>query len=484
MESSAHLYAIVRNRPMLTDISTQQRALPHEEVLRLHDRPGPRYTSYPTADRFVEAFDAQEWTRALQWRGQQPTGHGQPLSVYVHIPFCESLCYYCACNKIITRKRERAQEYLDDLEREMALVNATLGIQALVTQLHLGGGTPTYLDDEGLAHLCKLLERYFSISPDAERAIEVDPRTVDELRLECLARLGFNRLSFGVQDFDLHVQQAVHRIQPFHLVRELMQSARSTGFDSINVDLIYGLPLQTRTTLMRTIEQTIELSPDRIALYGYAHLPSRFKPQRRIHDSQLPAANEKLAMLATSIEQLTRAGYVYIGMDHFAKPDDPLAIAHRRAGLHRNFQGYTTQGHTDLIGLGVSAISRVGTCYSQNTKSIDDYQQCVRAGELPVERGLAMSRDDVLRHAVIMAIMCHGHVDFESVESSHLIDFETYFSTELAHLRDLQKQGLVTLGERCLDVTAQGWYVVRTVASVFDRYLQADRSRQQYSRII
>lgn len=454
------------------------------ELLQRFDVPGPRYTSYPTADRFVEAFTATDYGQALVQRRMGPAGLTMPLSLYVHIPFCESLCYYCACNKIITKHHNRAVSYLRYLSREIDLHTAQLGQGQTVTQLHLGGGSPTFLSDDELRELMAMLRRSFTMVPGGEYSIEIDPRTVDGSRLRALADMGFNRLSFGVQDFDPDVQKAVHRIQPFEQVSELMAHAREVGFDSINVDLIYGLPRQTPESFARTLAQVTQLKPDRIALYAYAHLPERFKPQRRIVSADLPGAAAKVAMLSQSLAAFMAAGYVYIGMDHFALPNDALAVAKRQGRLHRNFQGYSTQPDCDLIALGVSAIGRIGATYSQNAKTMEEYCDLLDQGRLPVVRGLALSRDDLARRAVIMALMCQGQVLFESIELAWLLDFRSYFSAELEQLRSLADAGLVLLDESGIQVTAQGWFFVRAVAMVFDRYLQADRNRARFSRII
>ena len=460
------------------------------ELLRRYDIPGPRYTSYPTADRFVEAFTAADYQQALVHRKEGPalaapvSLYVLPLSLYVHIPFCESLCYYCACNKIITKHHERAATYLKYLAREVDLHTLELGTGQTVTQLHLGGGTPTFLSDNELRQLMAMLRRSFHVASGAEMSIEVDPRTVDGKRLEVLAELGFNRISFGVQDFDPEVQKAVHRIQPAEQVFKLVAEARAVGFDSINVDLIYGLPKQTPQTFARTLEQVCELRPDRIALYGYAHLPERFKPQRRIIPIDLPMGSSKLDMLAQSLEAFAQAGYDYIGMDHFALPNDALAVAKRQGRLHRNFQGYSTQPDCDLIALGVSAIGRIGTTYSQNAKTLEEYCDHLDQGRLPVVRGLALNRDDLARRAIIMALMCQGQVLFESIELAWLLDFRTYFGKELEQLEELEEQGLVIVDDTGIQVTADGWFLVRAIAMVFDRYLQAGRSRANFSRII
>jgi oxygen-independent coproporphyrinogen-3 oxidase len=454
------------------------------DLLRRFDVNGPRYTSYPTADRFVDAFAADEYVQALEQRRTGAAAMTLPLSLYVHIPFCESLCYYCACNKIITKHHGKADEYLRYLEREINLHTEHLGLGQVLTQLHLGGGTPTFMSDTQLRALMAMLRRSFSLAPGGEYSIEVDPRTVSADRLAVLAELGFNRLSFGVQDFDPVVQKAVHRIQPAEQVFALVAAARVQGFDSINVDLIYGLPQQTPESFERTIEQVTALRPDRVALYAYAHLPERFKPQRRIATAELPPASSKVTMLARSMAAFDAAGYVYVGMDHFALPGDPLAVAKRQGRLHRNFQGYSTQPDCDLIALGVSAIGRVGAIYSQNAKTLEEYYDHLDQGCLPVVRGLALSRDDLLRRAVIMALMCQGELQFESIELAYLIDFREYFKPELHALSVLEEQGLVVVGESGIQVTADGWFFVRAVAMVFDRYLQADRNRARFSKII
>jgi oxygen-independent coproporphyrinogen-3 oxidase len=454
------------------------------ELLRRYDVAGPRYTSYPTADRFVEAFGESDYIQALAQRRVGVATKAYPLSLYVHIPFCESLCYYCACNKIITKHHERGEAYLRYLTREVELNIAHLGVGQTVSQVHLGGGSPTFLSDDELRALMAMLRRNFVFAPGGEYSIEVDPRTVTQERLATLAELGFNRLSFGVQDFEPAVQKAVHRIQPAAQVFDLVEASRTLGFESVNVDLIYGLPMQTPETFERTLSQVVKLNPDRIALYAYAHLPERFKPQRRIHAQDLPPAASKLAMLSSAMRILMQAGYVYVGMDHFALPNDALAIAKRQGRLHRNFQGYSTQPDCDLLALGVSAIGRIGATFNQNVKTLDEYYDLLNQGRLPVARGLALSRDDLVRRTVIMALMCQGSVLFESIEVSHLMPFKTYFANELAQLAPMQDQGLVVLDEAGIHVTELGWFFVRGVAMVFDKYLQADRNRERFSKII
>jgi oxygen-independent coproporphyrinogen-3 oxidase len=439
-----------------------------EGLIRQYDVSGPRYTSYPTADRFVEAFTAQDYIQALEQRRSGAAALALPLSIYVHIPFCESLCYYCACNKIITKHHDRAAAYLKYLGREIDLHTKHMGLGQVVSQLHLGGGSPTFMSDDELRELMVMLRRAFTFAPGGEYSIEIDPRTIDESRLDTLAELGFNRLSFGVQDFDPAVQKAVHRVQPAEQVFALVAAARARGFESINVDLIYGLP-----------EQTPEF-----ALYAYAHLPERFKPQRRISSVEIPTAAAKVSMLARSMASLMAAGYVYIGMDHFALPNDSLAVAKRQGRLHRNFQGYSTQPDCDMIGLGVSSIGRVGATYSQNAKTLEVYYDFLDQGQFPIVRGLALSRDDLVRRAVIMALMCQGSVSYESIELAYLVDFKAYFAKEMETLRAQVDEGLVELDSSGIKVTAKGWFFVRAVAMVFDRYLQTDRTRAKFSKIL
>jgi oxygen-independent coproporphyrinogen III oxidase len=451
------------------------------EMLQRFDVPGPRYTSYPTADRFLDGFSADDLVPRLRHRA---TSAPRPLSLYVHIPFCESICYYCACNKIITRDHGRAEQYLDALEAEMALYVPAMGDARRVTQLHLGGGTPTFLSDAELSRLLGSLHTCFDIVPGAEMSIEVDPRTVTRERLAHLAALGFNRLSFGVQDFDERVQQAVHRIQPHDAVRDLVIAARELGFDSINVDLIYGLPLQTPESFARTVAQVNALRPDRIAMYAYAHLPQRFKPQRRISRDDLPPAGDRVEMLSAAIAGFLGEGYDYIGMDHFALPTDALAVAKRHDMLHRNFQGYSTQPDCDLVGLGVSAIGQMGDCYTQNAKTLPEYYEALESGRLPVVRGLVLDDDDTLRRELVMTLMCQGRLDYRAIEREHGVDMQRDFAPELAQLDTLAAQGLVACSPQGVDVTPTGWFFVRAVAMVFDRYLRKAPDRERFSRIV
>ena len=459
------------------------------QLLSRLDVPGPRYNSYPTADCFVDTFDAASYRRALQQRaGDTVAGVAAPLSIYVHIPFCESICYHCGRNKVVTHQHERAAEYLPALQREIDLHVAVLGRGPPLTQLHLGGGSPTFLDDEELEQLVAAVRLAFHIAPDAEASIEVDPRTVDAHRLRHLAALGFRRLSFAVQDFDPEVQKAVNCEQSYEAVEALMRVAREIGFESIHADLIYGLPRQTPVTFSHTIAQMGELRPDRIALYTYAHLAERFKPQRRISAHELPAAGERVHMLRAAISGFQGLGYTHIGMDYFALPGDPLAVAKREGRLHRNLRGYSTQADGDLIGLGVSAIGKIGRCYSQNDKTLGSYHDAIGQSRFATVRGLELSDDDLLRREMIMALMCQGRVDFDAIERAYPVRVRECFASEMERLRTLQAEGLVDLEPSGIQVTPLGWYFVRAIAMVFDSHLAPEARRdpalQGYSRVV
>jgi oxygen-independent coproporphyrinogen-3 oxidase len=451
-------------------------------LIRKYDAGGPRYTSYPTADRFIEAFGAP----ALgDWLARRNIGGiSQPLSLYVHLPFCATLCYYCACNKVITRDRGASAKYIDYLGKELDALWRVLGAPQPIAQLHWGGGTPTFLQDAETARLMELIVERFPPAPQAEISIEVDPRSVEPGRMGKLGALGFNRVSIGVQDFDHEVQKAVHRIQSEAETRRVIEESRAAGFRSVNLDLIYGLPRQTLDRFNMTLDRVLALDPDRIALYSYAHLPTLFKPQRRIIPAELPLPETKLQLLTLAIGRLTRAGYVYIGMDHFAKPQDDLAIAQRQGRLHRNFQGYSTLPEADLIGIGVSAIGRIGPTYYQNMKDLDDYYAMLDEGTLPVQRGIELTADDLARRAVIQALMCHFQVSIESIELSHLLEFRDYFATELADLARFEADGLVEISAEWITVTPRGRLLVRAICMVFDRYLRERERRASYSRVI
>jgi oxygen-independent coproporphyrinogen-3 oxidase len=456
--------------------------VPPEGLLAEYDQPGPRYTSYPTADRFNEAHGPEAHELALRSRG---LGIGlRPVSVYVHVPFCQSVCYYCACNKVITKDHSRGLGYAYALEREWDRVSNCLVPETLITQLHFGGGTPTFLEDGLLRRVVSRLRSRFNWSAQAECGIEVDPRTVSAERIHALRDMGFNRLSLGVQDFDPCVQKAVHREQSTDQVFQLMHEARKAGFESINVDLIYGLPKQTAESFARTLETLVALAPDRVALYGYAHLPERFKPQRRIDVADLPSAAARVHLLHQAIVALVADGYDYIGMDHFARPDDSLAAAKRQGRLHRNFQGYTTQPDCDLIGLGVSAISRVGASFAQNFRELQAWEDAVARDVLPVCRGIELSADDLLRQSVINSLMCHGRLDFDALSIAHLCEVRQVLAAEIADLGRFAHQGLLELSNEGVELTPMGWFFVRNIAMVFDRYLRQQQALRQYSRVL
>ena len=464
---------------------TASQPLPFEvdlELIRKLDRNGPRYTSYPTADRFVEAFGPETYR---SWTAKRNIGGiHRELSLYVHLPFCNTVCFYCACNKIVTRDKGKGEKYLDYLRREIALQAALFEPDSVVRQMHWGGGTPTFFGTGQLADLYALLRTHFRFAPDGEYSIEIDPRTVDAPAIAALREMGFNRLSLGVQDFDPDVQRAVNRVQSPEQTFEVMAAARRAGFLSVNVDLIYGLPKQNLITFNHTLARVISAQPDRVAIYNYAHLPTRFKPQRRIKEAELPSADAKLKLLALAARRLTEAGYVYIGMDHFAKPDDALAIAQAQGRLHRNFQGYSTQPDCDLIALGVSAIGSIGPTYSQNHRTLEDYYASLDRGALPIMRGIELTADDLVRRAVIQALMCHFMLSKDAIEIAHLIDFDRYFAVELVELRELERAGLLELDERWISVTPRGRMLIRSVCMVFDKYLRHDRDVQRYSRVI
>lgn len=452
-----------------------------EELIRKFDKSGPRYTSYPTADRFNTGFTEQTYITYLEQRAGRTKN--PPLSLYLHLPFCESLCYFCACNKIITKDHSRTTEYLRYLEKEMALVAARIGPDRLTAQLHLGGGTPTFFSSDELRQLMAMIRQHFTFTEDAELSVEIDPRTVKPETLAVLSELGFNRNSFGVQDFDPAVQQAVNRIQPFSMVEAAVKESRKAHFQSVNADLIYGLPKQNIDSFGRTLDSLIALAPDRIALYNYAHLPSRFKAQRQIIEADLPSAEERLQIFLMSTRRLLDAGYIYIGLDHFSRPDDELNKARQDQSLHRNFQGYTTRAECDLIGFGVSAIGKVGDSYSQSVRTIKEYYQLLDEGKLPVEKGIALDKDDLLRREVIMTLMCSMPLSIAKTNAAYGIDFTTYFAEEIAQLRQYEEVGFITIDADAIRVTPKGRLFVRAVAMTFDKYLKKVTTAT-YSKLI
>ena len=441
---------------------------------------GPRYTSYPTALQFDASFTAADYERIAR----DSNASGRPLSIYVHIPFCHSLCYYCACNKIVTRNAQRVRNYLIDLEREIGLQSDLFDGNRKVEQLHLGGGTPNYLSNRQLWALVGDLREAFCFDESDRRefSIEVDPRCMGRGAVEALADLGFNRLSVGVQDFDPLVQVAVNRRQSVELICRLVEDARLNGFRSVSFDLIYGLPNQSVESFDRTLELVHAIRPERLAIYNYAHLPMRFKGQRMINDNDIPSPQTKLEILRHAIEKLAGSDYVYIGMDHFALPDDDLVAAKNNGTLQRNFQGYSTHGNCDLIGLGVSAISRIGDAYAQNTISTSEYEALLASGALPVTRGIEVDPDDRLRADVIQSLMCHDRLNINDFENAHGIEFRSYFRDELKILAELAEDGLVCVDDEQIGITGPGRLLVRSVAMVFDRHLSG--AQHGYSKTI
>ena len=445
---------------------------------------GPRYTSYPTAVQFGSEFNAADYEREALLSNQDPIPG--PLSIYIHIPFCHSLCYYCGCSKLVTRHPERAEFYLQKLLEEVRLQGKLFDKDRKVGQLHMGGGTPTYFDNQQLEQLMAGLSESFQLVGDGsqEYSIELDPRTMDAERLHRIADSGFNRISLGVQDFDEQVQKAINRVQPVELTLDLIREAPSTGIESVSVDLIYGLPLQTPDSFSRTLDVMIEARPDRLAIYSYAHMPQLFRAQRLIRSEDLPDPAMRLEILQLIVSRLTAAGYVYIGMDHFALPGDELCLAMKSGCLQRNFQGYSTRAGWDLIGMGSSAISKVGSCFSQHVKSVQQYNQCLDAGRLPVERGLMLSAEDHLRAQLIQRIMCGGRLDYRQLDAEYSIDFRRKFATEIAALEKLDEDGLVELHADYLQVTGKGRFLLRSIAMVFDAYLQHGDNRKRFSKIV
>lgn len=440
---------------------------------------GPRYTSYPTADRFHDGFRQPEYENILNL---VCNSGDKPVSLYVHIPFCNVICYYCGCNKVITKDTSKADEYLNYLEKEMALLKPHLHGKHKLAQLHFGGGTPTFLSDDQLERVFALIKEHFELLPDGEYSIEIDPRKVSRESVFKLAQLGFNRMSVGIQDFDPKVQAAVNRIQTVQETQSVIEAAREAGFKSISVDLIYGLPHQSVESIKPTLETVLSLNPDRLALYHYAHLPHIFKPQRRIDTNAVPSSEEKLDILQYAVHLLDERGYVFIGMDHFAKPEDELAIALQEGRLQRNFQGYSTYADCDLVAIGVSSIGKIGHTYSQNQRNLEDYYADLDANKLPIMRGFELSADDVLRRQIIQDLMCRFALDL----SNYGVDFKTYFTEELPELNKMATLGLIEWNavSGCLKVTPKGRFVIRNIAMIFDYYLRHKETRATYSQTV
>ena len=451
------------------------------DLIRRYDTAGPRYTSYPTAVEFDENFTADSYQKQVELSNQR----GGPLSLYFHLPFCDTVCFYCACNKIITKNRKHAEPYLANLHKEITMQAALFDSDRVVEQLHWGGGTPTFISHDQMRELMAVTRQNFNLADDSvgEYSIEVDPREADAETITLLRELGFNRLSLGVQDFNPTVQKAVNRIQSEAETFAVIDAARANGFRSISLDLIYGLPHQTPESFAETLDKIIAVNPDRLSVFNYAHMPERFKVQRQMKSEDLPLPAVKLEILQQSIEQLTEAGYVYIGMDHFAKPDDELAIAQRENKLYRNFQGYSTHSECDLIGLGVTSIGSVGDSYSQNQRTLEDYAQSLGNNELPVFRGITLNEDDKIRRTVITRLICHFSLDIPKIEKELNINFTDYFTDVLPKLEQFSQDGLLTFNKQKIEVLPAGHLLIRNICMVFDRYIQ-NKTQQRFSKVI
>lgn len=455
-----------------------------EALIKKYDQSGPRYTSYPTAVSFTEAFTAEDYLLSARESNFDPIP--RDLSLYFHIPFCDTVCYYCACNKKVTKNRELAGEYLTRLYREVVLQGNQFDRDRKVVQLHWGGGTPTFLSRTQMAELMEYTRRSFTLLDDdsGDYSIEIDPRSVTPEDIGFLRRLGFNRFSLGVQDVNHDVQVAVNRVQPIEETHEIIDACRHEGGKSINVDLIYGLPHQTVKTFTETLEAIVEISPDRLSVFNYAHMPHLFKPQRRIEASDLPSPEEKLEILKLSIEKLTEAGYVYVGMDHFAKPDDELVIAQNEGKLHRNFQGYSTHGGCDLVAMGVSSIGKVGNVYAQNDKTLEGYYACIDSGNAATARGISLDQDDIRRREVIQRLTCDFKLEFAPYEAEYGVTFADYYQRELEMLQGMQEDELLSISESGLEITSKGRLLVRNICMVFDVSLRKLKSEQRFSKVI
>ncbi len=453
------------------------------ELIRRYDKSGPRYTSYPTAVEFHQGFGESEYRASIEKTNREE--RLRPLSLYFHIPFCDTICFFCGCNKIATKDRSKAAPYLEYLHKEIAMQGERFDSSRTVTQLHWGGGTPTFISHDEMRKLMQVTREHFKLCDDdsGEYSIEIDPREVKHDTMALLRDIGFNRMSLGVQDFVPQVQKAVNRVQPTHQTHSTLKEARRLGYKSISFDLIYGLPFQTVKSFSSTIDQAIDLEPDRMSIFNYAHMPELFKPQRRINEADLPSPAEKLDILQMVNERLAAAGYVYIGMDHFAKPDDELAIAQREGTLYRNFQGYSTHADCDLIGLGVTSIGMVGNSYSQNEKETESYYRRIDSGQLPVFRGLELSEDDLLRRDVITQLICLFSLDIERLEKEYSIDFKEYFATEQSELAQLERDGLIKYDEQNITVLPAGRFLIRNVCMTFDKYMR-NKKNARFSKVI
>ncbi|MET0090112.1 MAG: oxygen-independent coproporphyrinogen III oxidase [Candidatus Thiodiazotropha sp.] len=452
------------------------------DLIAKYDQSGPRYTSYPTAVQFHEGFGEEEYRTIAR----ESNASGSPLSLYFHIPFCDTVCFYCACNKVATKDRSMASGYLARVYEELRMQSELFDSSRVVTQLHWGGGTPTFISHDEMRELVGKTRQYFNLLDDdsGEYSIEIDPREAQGDTIKLLRELGFNRMSLGVQDFEPTVQKAVNRIQSKEETLQVLQAARDEGFRSISIDLIYGLPFQTLESFSSTLDQILEVDPDRLSVFNYAHLPSRFKPQRRIDEKDLPLPQEKLDILQMTIDKLSSAGYVYVGMDHFAKPNDELVLAQENGTLYRNFQGYSTHSDCDLIGLGATSIGMVGPSYAQNMRSLDEYYQRIDAGRLAVFRGVALNRDDLIRRDVITRLICHYTLSMNDVEKTWEMNFRDYFAAELGQLQEMQADGLLSIEADRIVVQPRGRLLIRNICMKFDHYLGSTASQGSFSKVI
>jgi len=454
------------------------------DLIKKFDFSGPRYTSYPTAVQFTENFKLTDYRNCVHDTNAELIP--RPLSLYIHLPFCDTVCYYCACNKIITKNKQKAKPYLENLHKEIQYQGKIFDDDRFVEQLHWGGGTPTFISLQQMYDLMGVIRENFNLRDDGQKeySIEIDPRTLEEDTLSVLRRIGFNKVSFGVQDFDSEVQRAVNRIQSYEETKDVIKAAKENNFHTINIDLIYGLPLQTESSFTDTLEKVIELSPERISVYNYAHLPHLFKTQKQIREEDMPSANEKLRILQRAITSLTEAGYVYIGMDHFSKPDDELAIAQKNGNLYRNFQGYSTHANCDVVGIGITSISKIGDCYSQNVKTLNEYKEIISAGKIPVFRGYMLDTDDLLRREVIARLICHFRLEFDQIEDLYISDFNRYFFNEMKEIKSMEGDGLLSVDDEKIEVTRMGRFFIRNICSVFDKYFNPGAQATQFSKML
>jgi len=452
------------------------------DLIKKYDKSGPRYTSYPTAIQFTENFSEEDYLQQVKQSNERNT----PLSLYFHIPFCDTICYYCGCNKIVTKNRNHAQPYLNAVYKELEMQGALFKATRIVSQLHWGGGTPTFISHAQMTELMQQTRKHFTLLDDdsGEYSIELDPREVTASSVSLLRKLGFNRISLGVQDFNPKVQQAVNRIQSYKETRDVIVAARKNKFHSVSLDLIYGLPFQSEKSFNETVDKVLDLEPDRLSVFNYAHLPEMFKTQRQINSNDLPSAETKLAILQQVSNKLIAAGYEYIGMDHFAKPTDELAIAQKKRKLYRNFQGYSTNSDCDLVALGITSIGKVADSYSQNIKTIKEYSEVIESGKLPMFRGIALTEDDILRREVINQLICHFELNFKEIENSFNIVFSDYFSAELQELKEMQADTLLELTQEKILVLPEGKLLIRNICMVFDIYLKRNKEQQRFSKVI